>query len=308
MATSSSTNFTLNRDELIRSSFEDVGVAVSGEPLATGDINKANVALNMMLKAFQQYGLHLWKRKTVSITFVASQASYTLGQKAAGTATTDTAGSLVDAGAKFSSDARVVVGDTVKNLTDGTSGTVSSVTNDTTLVLSSDIFPDGDETYEITSANVSTPRPLRILEANRVDSSSNTTTMNPISKEEYFSLPNRSQTGTPIQYYYEPTLNNGTLYVWLVPDATAVSDFTMEVVTSATIEDMDSATDDFDCPSEWLEAIAFGLAYRLSFKYPLEKLGEQDRLKALADDALELAIGFGMEDASVYFSPETERA
>ena len=49
MATSSSTNFTLNRDELIRSSFEDVGVAVSGEPLATGDINKANVALNMML-------------------------------------------------------------------------------------------------------------------------------------------------------------------------------------------------------------------------------------------------------------------
>jgi len=306
MATSNSSNFTVNRDELIRSSFEMVGVAVSGEPLAVEDINKANVVLNMMLKAFQQYGLHLWKRKTVPITFVASQASYTLGQKTAGTATTDTLNSLVDAGATFSTDS-VVVGDTVKNITDSTSALVTGVTNETTLTFASDLFPDGDEVYEITSANVSTPRPLRIVEANRIDSSSNSTTMTALTLAEYENLPNKTSEGTPIDYYYDPTLNNGTLHVWLVPDAVAVSTYTKEIITSATMEDMDSATDDFDCPSEWYEAITHGLAYRMSFRYPLEKLGEQDRIKVLADESLELAIGFGQEDGSIYIQPATER-
>ena len=49
-------------------------------------------------------------------------------------------------------------------------------------------------------------------------------------------------------------------------------------------------------------------AYRLSFKYPLEKLGEQDRLKSLADDSLDLAVGFSQEDGSIYLTPDTERA
>ncbi len=307
MTTSNSSNFIVNRDELIRSSFEMVGVAVSGEPLAPGDINKANIALNMMLKAFQQYGLHLWKRKSVSITFVASQASYTLGQKSAGTATTDTASSLVDAGADFTTD-NIIVGDTVKNTTDGTSGLVTGVTNQTTLTFATDLFPLGTESYEITSANVSTARPLRIVEADRVDSTGNTTSMNPLTKNEYEALPNKTTTGTPISYHYDPTLNNGTLYVWLVPDATAVSAYTMSIVTSATIEDVDSATDDFDCPSEWLEAISVNLAYRLSHRYPLESTSAKVELKKFADETLDLAIGFGQEDNSVFLSPELERA
>ena len=252
MATSNSSTFTLNRDELIRDAFEKVGVAVSGEPLAPDDINKAVPTLNMMLKALQQYGIQIWKRKTVTITFVASQASYTLGQKAAGTATTDTASKLVDSGAKFSSDAKVVVGDTAKNLDDSTSGAVTAVDSDTSLSFATDLFPDGDEAYEITSGDVSTPRPLHILEANRKDSDGNTTTMNPLTRNEYENLPNKTQTGTPIQYHYNPELDNGRLFVWLVPDAQAVTDFTMEIVTRATVEDMDSATDDFDFPSECL--------------------------------------------------------
>jgi len=301
--TSQSSNFTVNRDELIRSSFEMVGVAVAGEPLAPEDINKANIVLNMMLKAFQAHGLHIWKRTTVSFPFVASQTSYTLGQKSAGTDTSGTTGSLIDTDADFITD-NIIAGDIVK--VSSSSYTVASVTNKTTLVVSGLSIADGTA-YTITSANVSTPRPLTILEANRVTSDGTSTTMNPLSLEEYENLPNKSQGGTPISYYYDPTLNNGTIKVWLTPDATAASLYTMEVITSATSEDVDKATDNFDCPSEWLEAITVNLAYRLSHRYPLDSTSAKMELKAFADETLDLVTAFDVENESTFISPQTER-
>lgn len=236
MATSGSTNFSVNRDELIRSAFEKIGMALEGEALEAEDINVASRHLNMQIKAMQAHGLQIWKRKSQSITLVANQASYTLGP----------------------------------------------------------------------SGNVSMVRPLRILSCDRKNSSNTTTSLNKLSLSDYEDLPNKEQTGLPVNYFYDPTLTNGTLKVWLVPGTAEAAEYTLEVVYSAPIEDMDSSTDDFDFPQEWYEAIMLGLAYRLSSLYGLE-LNERQILRQDAREALDLALSFDIEYTSIYFQPDNVR-
>ena len=162
-------NFKLNRDEAIEEALSIIGVGVEGEPTDPDTIAVAARKLNIMLKAWQSYGIKLWKRKTKTITLVSGQYAYTIGQKSEGSATSTSAGNLVDSSADFTTD-EIVAGDTVLNITDGTSTTVSAFTNKTTLALTDDIFTSG-ESYEITNADVSLPRPLSIIECSRVDSS-----------------------------------------------------------------------------------------------------------------------------------------
>ncbi len=65
-----------------------------------------------------------------------------------GTATTDSENHLVDTGATFQTDG-VQVNSVVKNTTDTTYGYVTAVNSETDLTLDSDVFPDGDEGYEV---------------------------------------------------------------------------------------------------------------------------------------------------------------
>jgi len=304
MALSNSSNYTLNGTELITSAFELIGIASAGEPLEPEDSATALVTLNLMLKALSQK-LNIWKRKTASITLVADQVTYTIGQKSAGNATSLSAGNLVDSGANFNTD-NIVVGDTVKNTTASTSTTVSAVTSTKTLAMTADIFTVGSEAYEITSADVSAPRPLKILECNRKGSAGDEIRMTEMTRNEYENLPNKTASGPPINYHYDPTLNNGTFYVWQSPDTAAVSDWTIELVFHAPIEDMDAGTDDIDCPPENQEAVVINLAYRLSGRFGGLTASEKQILRADAKEALDLAEGYDQEDGTVQFVPEVD--
>jgi len=301
MSTSNSYNYTMVASDLIESSLEPLGAAQGGEPLEAEDAATALRVLNMMVKALQMK-LNIWKRKTASITLVSGQTSYTIGQKSKGSTTSTSAGNLVDSGANFNTD-NVQVGDTVKNLTDSTSTTVSAVTSTTELDVADDIFTSG-ESYEITDADVSAPRPLKILECNRKDSSGNEITMPKLTRNEYENLSNKTSSGPPINYHYDPSRVNGTLYVWQAPDATAASTWTVEIVYQAPIEDLDSLNDTIEVPSENLEALSINLAYRLSPRFGGLTIGEKQLLRQDAKDALDDAEGFDQEQGSVFVVPE----
>jgi len=79
MALSGTNVYTISRDDLILASFEKIGIAVEGEPIASSDVDTAARHLNMQIKACIAKGLQIWKRSTASITMVASQRIYTLG-------------------------------------------------------------------------------------------------------------------------------------------------------------------------------------------------------------------------------------
>jgi len=83
MATSGSTNFTLNRNEMINSAFRLIGVGIRGETLTAEEIANGSEALNLMLKAWEARGLPMWRRDALSVTLVASQAAYTIGPSGA---------------------------------------------------------------------------------------------------------------------------------------------------------------------------------------------------------------------------------
>ena len=302
MATSNSHNYTINRNEAIKEALSLVGVGVEGESVEPEDTSIASRKLNLMIKAWQAYGIKLWQRDEHDITLVASQNTYTLGQKSEGTATTDSANKLVDNSANFLID-NIAVGDTAYNVTDGTSAAVTAIDDYKTLSFASDLFPDGNEVYMITSADVSVPRPLRILDCERVDTNGNNTSLTLLTKQEWDDLSNKTTTGTPVNYHYDPTLNNGTLYIWQMPDATIASTYTLKITVNSPLEDMDSSTDDFDFPQEWLEAITYGLAYRLAPTYGLPQT-ERTMLKMDMDEALNLARDYDSEDGSIFFQPE----
>jgi hypothetical protein len=305
MSTSNSTNYTLTATELITSALEPLGVAKSGEPLEPEESAMALVVLNMMLKALQNK-LNLWKRKAVSITLVDTQTAYTLGQKSAGNATSLSAGNLVDSGANFNTD-NVIVGDTVKNIIAGTSTTVSAVTSTTALALAVDIFTVGSEAYEITSDNISAPRPMKILECSRVRSDGNEVPLRKSTSNEYESESNKTSAGAPISYYYDKQLNNGILNIWQAPDASAVSEYTLRVVYQSPIEDIDLLTETIDCPSENLEALQMNLTYRLASRFGGLTASERAVMRQDAKDALDDAEGFDVDaNYSTYFQPDME--
>lgn len=302
--TSNSSNFTLNAVELLTSAFEMIGVAKAGEPLDDEDAQPGYVTLNVMLKAMQKK-LNIWKRKTFTITLVAGQYLYTIGQKSKGTTTSTSANNLVDTAANFNRD-NIQVGDTVFNTTDGTSTTVSGVTSITQLALATDIFTSG-ESYELTNADVSAPRPQIIVDCNRKNSTGNEVKMNPLTRRGYEDLPNKTSPGPPISFHYDPSLTNGTMYIWQAPDAAAVAEWSVEVVSQQPIEDIDAATDEFDVPAENYEALIIGLAYRLSWRFGGLTASERRDLKADAKDAMELAEGYEQnQDGDVQIYPEIE--
>lgn len=294
-------NYSLNRDELIKDAYAEIGIAIEGEDLDDDEIAYGARRLNTMIKHWTVHGFHLWKRERQSITLVAGQNSYTLGQKTAGSSTTTSVSKLIDSDANFINDA--VVGDTVLNTTDSTSTTILSIDSTIQITLAADIFVSG-ESYIITIADEGMPRPDRILECSRVYTDGNEVPMTAMSLQQYNELPNKTQEGTPINYFYDPVLNNGRLYLWLTPGATDASLFTVDIVAQTQVFDMDDSTDLFDFPQEWYEPLIKYLAYNLSGAYGGLSIGAKRDLKMDAEQALMDAKNFDQDDTSIFIQPE----
>lgn len=162
----------------------------------------------------------------------------------------------------------------------------------------------GTSTYTLgPTGSITMQRPLRVLECVRRDSSGIDVPLNKLSKNEYWGLSNKSSTGTPVSYHYDPQLDNGDFTVWQTPDAATAAEYTIEIVYHLPFEDMDAPTNNFDCPVEWLEAIKFGLALRLAPEYGID-LPAQYRLQKQFDEIYDKALTWDMENTSIYFQPD----
>jgi len=233
MALSGSTDFSVNRNQLINDSLELIGAKAPDESMTASELASASRALNMMLKTWQTDGLQLWLRRTQSVTLVASQNTYTMGS----------------------------TGDVVMD------------------------------------------RPLRILKVMRKDTSNNEVEVFKLTQDEYKEQTPKTTTGVPVNYYYDPQLTNGSLYIWPTPSATEASEYTLEVLYHKPTDDMDNATDDFEFPSEWFETIKYGLAIRLAPIYGLP-LDERKQLYYEFRPMKNKLEEWDTSDGSVYFQPD----
>jgi hypothetical protein len=77
MTTSGTYDFSINRDQLITGALRLAGVIAQGETPSASQVSDAATTLNMMVKAWMADGMPLWAIRTVTITPVANQNTYT---------------------------------------------------------------------------------------------------------------------------------------------------------------------------------------------------------------------------------------
>jgi hypothetical protein len=79
MATSASTDWSLNSDQVIKAALRKLGVLPSGGTPTGAQTSDASDALNALIKTFQADGMPLWKISSETFTTVDGTASYTVG-------------------------------------------------------------------------------------------------------------------------------------------------------------------------------------------------------------------------------------
>jgi len=235
VSTSNSVDFSVNRDELIKDSLITLGVIAQEDTPSAAIVNHAARQLNLMLKAWQADGLHLWVIRQQSVTPVASQYNYTLGRS---------------------------------------------------------------------SADVTMDRPIRILDAFRRETATLIDTpITELGRKEYWKLSDKDSEGTPTNWYFNPQLDNSELNIWPAPDSTFASDYTIELLYSKPFDDMDTASNDFEFPQEWLLAIQYGLAVILAPSYGVRS-GQLRAIAAIAEEEKQRVLGWDRENTSTYIQPD----
>ena len=122
----------------------------------------------------------------------------------------------------------------------------------------------------------------------------------PISRTEYASYPNKEQQGFPTVYWFD-RLISPTISLWPVPDGSG-NPGTLSYYKVRQIQDANIAGgENVEIPYRWYEAFATGLAYRLSQTWAPQSAA---MLKAVADEAYEIAAAQDTEYASMYISPQ----
>lgn len=119
----------------------------------------------------------------------------------------------------------------------------------------------------------------------------------PISRTEYASYPNKAQEGYPTVFWFDRLLSP-TVTLWPVPDGSQTS---LVYYAVNRLQDANmNGTEQVDIPPIWLEAFAYGLAFRLGMIWAPEKAAT---MKPLADEAYEVAAAQNIETSQVYISP-----
>lgn len=309
MATSNSRDFTLNRNQIIQDSFEDAGIYGSSETISDADLQKASRVLNKMVKSLGARGYNLWNKKEAILFLQDNTSSYSINNSSSSAhctenyvSTTLSASAALGAGTvTLTSVTGMTVNDNIGiELDNGTRQwtTITNINSGTKVVTLNAVLTgaaaSGNTVVTYTNR---INRPLRVTNARNfslIDSFE--TTVELISHEDYFELPNKTTQGQALQAHYSKQLSAGIMYVFLTPDGVK-NQIKFTYLDAA--EDLDNPNDNADFPDEWLEALTAGLAYRLAIAYG--QLINIEQLKKWADETLKSAKESDNEDVSIQF-------
>lgn len=126
-----------------------------------------------------------------------------------------------------------------------------------------------------------------------------------ISVSTYATIPNKNNTGRPIQLYVQRLRDAPQVTVWPVPDTT--QPYTLVYWRMRRIQDAGSGVETPDVQFRFLPCLVAGLAYYIAMKDPalIERV---PMLKAAYDEQFDLAAGEDREKASIRFVPRMFRS
>jgi len=317
MATSGSTNLSLNGNELIYAMFRELGIYSPSETPEAVDVNTARQKVNLMLKTWQADRIGLWLKKRCLLFLQPGQESYDLGatgdpciavsayvqttldEDAASGAVSIAVDSIAGMADNYALGVELDDGSIQWTAVNGTpSG--STVAFDDALT---DDASSGNYVYAyVTTAQIA--RPVEVLNARHRNSSESEIGCTFISEGAYLALPDKSSQGTPLNLYYDPQLTNGVLYMWPTADTARA---TLRLTVKREIEDIDAITDDPDCPKEWLLPIIYNGAVELIPQYGVKVTANKQLLIGLAQDYKKKLKRFDNEPVGIKFAPGRRR-
>lgn len=151
-----------------------------------------------------------------------------------------------------------------------------------------------------------TPKPMRVLSARRkLLNGGYETPMTEWSRQEYLDMPNKTTSpSTPVNFYYDPQRDTGTLYLWPTPSTAVAPTISVIVDELRPMFIMDSTADTIDMPAEWQETFVMNLARRLKLKYPVNDPGLDAKVDEMADGLFARLKAWDNEPASIFLQPD----
>jgi len=140
-----------------------------------------------------------------------------------------------------------------------------------------------------------------ILEAVYRNSSSVDFPLTKVNRSAYQGLSNKTQTGTPTQYFVQRFINKVTITLYLTPGSTEAGN-TINYYYVKRIKDAGAYTNEADVPYRFVPCMVSGLTYYLSQKFAPQRTQE---LKLLYEDELKRALEEDGSSSSSFITPKT---
>lgn len=310
MAVSGSKNFAITRSDIIESALRKLGVYDQGEAIDGNEVNAANFALNLMVKQWVTEGADLFLRTESTLFLQPDTQSYTLSNDhitdsyAETTLTADvaTSGTTLTVSDNSSMNDGDYIGIKLDDNTIHWTTIVSAATPTITTGLAS-AASSGNKVYSYTTKS---DRPQKIVYAYRSDKNGFDTEIKIVGEFEYRRQSNKTADGPPVEIWYNPQGNQSTGKLWVWPDDGGANWDKLVLICQHYPDDFDASSDNADFPIEWGRALVWGLAADLASEYGVTE-NEQARLWATANNFLEKALDYDVEDASVRFVMDCDR-
>ena len=139
-----------------------------------------------------------------------------------------------------------------------------------------------------------------VLEASYRNSSSVDFPLTKINRSEYQGLSNKTDEGTPTQYFVQRFIDRVTITLYLTPGSTEAGNF-INYYYVKRIQDVGVYTNATDVPYRFVPCMVSGLSYYLSQKFAPQRTQE---LKLLYEDELQRALQEDGSSSSSYISPK----
>jgi len=172
--------------------------------------------------------------------------------------------------------------------------------NSITLVNGQSVYTMFRSTSDGTSSATAVYGVDDILEASYRNSSSVDFPLTKINRSEYQSLSNKTDTGTPTQYFVQRFIDRITVTLYLTPGSTEAGNFLNYYYVSR-IQDAGAYTNEADVPYRFVPCMVSGLSYYLSQKFAPQRTQE---MKLLYEDELQRALQEDGSSSSSYISPK----
>lgn len=319
------------RTDIVDFALTLIGVKAADEDAQDSDVALATEGLDDLVKSYQATGSHLWNRRSFTLFLKAAQIKYTIGPQSqklsSGNAvnqnnvdhatesyTASTLASAVSTSASIitltdtnititcDDDSDILIGDFIALLT--SSGwwwsTVKAITLPANIQLSTTIPEDLAAGVVVNWYTDNLGKALRVPDARRQQGFapiSSEIEMEQMGRSDYLNLPNKNTSGTPVQFYYNPLIDDGEMFIWPAPTA---NDQYINGTYYRPIDVFDDADSAADFPNEWVAALKYNLAVHMAPAYGGREISQSVMLRA--QELYNTAYSWDQGDAPSYFT------